>query len=199
MTQGADSETSPGPSPGPSPGRSIVSSAHLVSEGAAEVSEFEYGLIIASHAFDRWVVRCMAAAGQAELGALDVLVLHSVNHRGRAKKLADLCFVLNIQDSHTVAYALKKLVRLGLASTAKSGKETLYAVTPDGRDACARYREVREACLIKTLGAFAGGQGAASGDAVQAAALKREIGGAADLLRALSGLYDQAARAAASL
>ena len=122
-----------------------------------------------------------------------------MNHRGRAKKLADLCFVLNIQDSHTVAYALKKLVRLGLAGTAKSGKETLYAVTPDGRDACARYCEVREACLIKTLGAFAGGQEAASGDAVQAAALKREIGGAADLLRALSGLYDQAARAAASL
>ena len=179
--------------------RSIVASAQLVSEGAAEVSEFEFGLIVASHAFNRWIVRCMAAAGQGELGALDVLVLHSVNHRGRAKKLADVCFVLNVADTHTVAYALKKLVRLGLASAAKSGKETLYDITPAGRAACARYREVREACLIKALGAFAGGQGAEGAALGQAAGLNRELGGAADLLRALSGLYDQAARAAASL
>ena len=180
-------------------GRSIVASAHLVSEGAAAVSEFEFGLITASHAFDRWIVRCMAAAGAGELGALDVLVLHSVNHRGRAKKLADLCFVLNVADTHTVAYALKKLVRLGLASAAKSGKETLYEATPEGRRVCERYREVREACLIKALGAFAGGQGTEGTALGQAAGLNRELGGAADLLRALSGLYDQAARAAASL
>src|SRR3546814_9048008 len=37
--------------------RSIVSSAHLVSERAAETSAFEYGLYIASNAFNRWIVR----------------------------------------------------------------------------------------------------------------------------------------------
>ena len=37
----------------------IVSSAHLVSEKSAELSEFEFGLMIASEAFNRWVVRCM--------------------------------------------------------------------------------------------------------------------------------------------
>ena len=41
----------------------IVSSAHLVSEKSAELSEFEFGLMIASEAFNRWVVRCMGAAG----------------------------------------------------------------------------------------------------------------------------------------
>src|SRR3972149_5564432 len=94
--------------------RSIVSSAHLVSERAAELSEFEFGLIIASHAFDRWVVRCMAAAGQEDLARLDGLVLHTVNHRARDKKLDDICFVLNAEEAHTVSYALKKLVRLDL-------------------------------------------------------------------------------------
>ncbi|MDH3472924.1 MAG: winged helix DNA-binding protein [Rhodospirillales bacterium] len=180
--------------------RPIVSSAHLVSEGAAELSEFEFGLIIASNAFDRWVVRCMAAAGQPELGALDVMVLHSVNHRNRAKKLADLCFVLNVEDTHTVSYALKKLVRLGLVQAAKSGKEALYGTTPAGRAACARYREVREACLVNSLSAFAGGgdeQAAPQSEAAQDPS--QEIGAMAALLRALSGLYDQAARAAASL
>jgi predicted MarR family transcription regulator len=173
--------------------RPIVSSAHLVSERSAELSEFEYGLIVASHAFDRWMVRCMAAAGIGDLGPLDILVLHSVNHRARDKKLADICFVLNVEDSHTVSYALRKLVRAGLVAARKSGKETLYAATKQGRAACERYRQVREDCLMAALDAFSGTTEGAEGD------LNQRIGSAADLLRAASGLYDQAARAATSL
>ena len=112
--------------------RAIVSSAHLVSERAAETSAFEYGLYIASNAFNRWIVRCMAAAGYPDLGALDVMVLHTVNHRARDKKLADICFVLNIEDSHTVNYALKKLTRAGLVAGDKRGKEIYYATTKEG-------------------------------------------------------------------
>ena len=174
----------------PSKDRRIVSSAHLVSERAAALSEFEYGLILANNAFQRWTVRCMAAAGLTDLAALDVLVLHSVNHRDREKRLADLCFVLNIEDTHLVNYALKKLMKLGLVAGARRGKEIHYSVTDAGAEACRRYREAREACLVQAFEAFAG---------ARAASLGEEIGATADLLRALSGLYDQAARAAASL
>ncbi|MFQ5774224.1 MAG: winged helix DNA-binding protein [Kiloniellaceae bacterium] len=170
--------------------RAIVSSAHLVSERAAALSEFEYGLIVAGNAFERWIVRCMAAAGLEDLGALDILVLHSVNHRGREKKLADLCFVLNVEDTHTVSYAVKKLARLGLVEGTRRGKEIFYRTSEAGREACRRYREVREDCLVAAFGAFAGGE---------TEARNAQIGEAAELLRALSGLYDQAARAAASL
>ncbi len=166
-------------------GRPIVSSAHLVSEQSAELSEFEFGMIIASHAFDRWIVRCMSAAGWSDLGPLDVLVLHSVNHRERAKKIADICLVLNIEDTHTVSYSLKKLVKLGLVAGQRKGKEIFYTTTDQGREACARYREIREDCLIRSLNAL--------GD------VNRDIGDLASLLRGLSGLYDQAARSAASL
>ena len=106
--------------------RAIVSSAHLVSDSAGALSEFEYGLIVAANAFNRWIVRGMAAAGMPDLGALDVLVLHSVNHRARKKKLADLCFVLNVEDTHTVTYALRKLTRLGLVAGNRQGKEIFY-------------------------------------------------------------------------
>ena len=170
--------------------RAIVSSAHLVSERAAELSEFEFGLIIASHAFDRWVVRCMAAAGLQDLSRLDVLVLHSVNHRARDKKLADICFVLNVEDAHTVSYALKKLSRLDLVEGSRRGKEIHYATTAGGRAACDRYRQVREECLVTALGIFSGR------DDVE---MNRQVGDLAGLLRALSGLYDQAARSATSL
>src|SRR3546814_11788430 len=87
----------------------------------AELSEFEFALMMANNAFNRWVVRCMNAAGIGDLAALDVLVLHSINHRDRAKRLADICLVLNIEDSHTVNYAVKKLVRTGLVQGEKRG------------------------------------------------------------------------------
>ena len=107
-------------------GRRIVSSAHLLSDKAAELSEVEYGLIVASNAFGLWMVRGTAAAQadfpeMADLGVIDILSLHSVNHRGRAKKLADICFKLNVEDTHVVNYALKKLIRAGLISATRIG------------------------------------------------------------------------------
>ncbi len=166
--------------------REIVSSAHLAAGEAPRLSELEYGLIVLGHAFDRWVVRCMAAAGYPELGRLDVLVLHTVNHRAREKRLADICFVLNVEDTHLVNYALKKLVKAGLVAVRRRGKEAGYRTTAQGIEACARYRAVREPCLVETL------QGLGLYD-------EAELASTARLLRALSGLYDQAARAAASL
>lgn len=163
----------------------IVSSAHLAQPGAEGVSEFEYGLIVASGAFERWTVRCMAAAGLSELSHLDVLVLHSVNHRDRDKRATDICFVLGIEDTHTVTYALKKLVRLDLVERHKRGKESFFTASPSGQKACEKYREVREACLLDSLEALGLSE-----------AEFQEVG---SRLRTLSGLYDQAARAAASL
>ena len=164
----------------------IVSSAHLVAEEAAELSEFEYGLMVANNAFNRWVTRCMAAAGAPEMGALDVMVMHTVNHRDRAKRLADICFTLNVEDTHLVNYALKKLVKAGFVTATKHGKETHYAASDDGAVLCQRYRDVREACLIETVSALGPIE-------------NEEVGRAASVLRAMSGLYDQAARAATSL
>ena len=100
----------------------IVSSAHLVSAHSAEMSEFEFGLIVAGNAFHRWVVHCMAAAGLKELTPLDVLVLHHVTHRARDKRLADICFIMNVEDTHLVNYALKKLQGLGVVASQKNGK-----------------------------------------------------------------------------
>ena len=163
--------------------RGIVSSSHLVSPRSVESSEFEFGLIVAWNAFAGWAVRCMAAAGCPDLTITDVTLLHHLSHRARNKKLADICFVLNYEDSHVVAYSLKKLVAAGLVQTEKIGKEVFYSPTPQGEAHVAKYREVREACLVNNIDAD----------------LNRQIGELARLLRTMSGLYDQAARAASSL
>ena len=171
--------------------RRIVSSAHLVSDKAAELSEVEYGLIVASNAFGLWTVRGTAAAlaefpDIADLGVIDILCLHSVNHRGRAKKLADICFKLNVEDTHIVNYALKKLIKAGLIAGQKQGKEVLYSTTERGRALIERYTEIREACLVDAFSALG------EVDAESLADLARR-------LRALSGLYGQAARSATNL
>lgn len=163
--------------------RPIVSSSHLVSPRSKETSELEFGLIIAWNAFSRWAIRCMAAAGVPDLTITDVLILHHVNHRARNKKLADICFVLNYEDTHVVGYSLKKLVAAGLVQTEKSGKEVFYSPTPEGEAAVTRYRVVRDDCLVANL------------DVERNA----DIGEMARLMRTMSGLYDQAARAASSL
>ncbi|MCF6177776.1 MAG: winged helix DNA-binding protein, partial [Geopsychrobacter sp.] len=82
----------------------IVSSEHLTSPDSWQLSEFEYGMIIAHNAFTRWMIRCMSAAGHPDFSPLDVLVLHTVNHRKLEKRLADICFVLHVEDTHTVNY-----------------------------------------------------------------------------------------------
>ena len=63
------------------------------------------------------------------------------------------------------------------------GKEVFYSPTPAGEAAVSKYREVRESCLVDNL------------DTQRNA----DIGEMAKLLRTMSGLYDQAARAATSL
>ncbi len=167
------------------PKRPIVSSAHLVSEKSSELSELEYGLIIAGHAFQRWMERCMTAAGVPDLNPTDILILHNVNHRKRPKKVADICFNLNIEDTHTATYSLRKLVKLRLVENRKQGKENFFSTTHKGEKLCLKYKAVREECLVDSLGVLG--------------IDNRELGEAAKVLRSLSGLYDQAARAAASL
>ncbi|MGQ3227221.1 MAG: winged helix DNA-binding protein, partial [Hydrogenophaga sp.] len=144
-----------------------------------------FGLIVAGNAFHRWVVHCMSAAGLKDLTALDVLVLHHVSHRARDKRLADIAFIMNVEDTHLVNYSLKKLQSLGMVESSKNGKDVTYAPTDVGKGYVTRYREIRETCLIDALKADD--------------ALNHDIGQLARLLRVLSGIYDQAARSAASL
>ncbi|MEP5762576.1 MAG: winged helix DNA-binding protein [Litoreibacter sp.] len=167
------------------PKRRIVSSRHLADGANWESSEIEYGMIIAYNAFSRWMTRCMSAAVNTDLTPLEILVLHNTNHRGRDKRLTDICFLLNIEDTHTVNYALRKLMKMELLMSEKRGKEVFYSTSPTGEKLCEAYREVRDRCFLDGLSRMD-----MTGEEM------REI---AASLRALSGQYDQASRAAASL
>ncbi|HEX7838890.1 MAG TPA: winged helix DNA-binding protein [Kofleriaceae bacterium] len=171
--------------------RRIVSSAHLADNPVGGLSELEFALSRLVNAYHRWMVRCIelsirntSGIGRATLGALDVLVLHHVNSKEIAKRLPDIARTLNIDDIHTVNYALKKLVRIGLVKSERHGKEMFYLTTPRGRGLCDQYRDFRERLLIASLTRLGNPDSA--------------ISHAAELLHGLAGIYGQAADVAAS-
>ncbi|MEQ8306588.1 MAG: winged helix DNA-binding protein [Hoeflea sp.] len=162
----------------------IVSAAHLADGGLPALSELEFALVVAGNAFQRWITRCTAAAGGEGLSSMEVQILHAVNHRERDKSQAELCMMFNIEDTHVVAYALKKLAGLGLVEPGRRGKEKTARITQKGAGLCLRYRALREKLLIESVKSLGLDQARVS-----------EI---AALMRVMSGQYDQAARAAAS-
>ena len=163
----------------------VVSSAHLANSSLPALSEVEFALTMAGNAYQRWMVRCMVAAGGPTMSPLEVLILHLVHHRGRAKTLAEVCLILNIEDTHLANYAIRKLTAAGLLKSGRKGKEKTIAITAEGAALCTRYGEVREALLVRAVR--------------QLGHDPADISRVASLLRALSGSYDQAARAAAAL
>lgn len=162
----------------------IVSSSHLASGGSPALSEVEFSLTLAANAFQRWMVRCAAAAG-AQLSPLEILIVHSVRHRDRPKRFLDILLVLHIEDTHLANYAVRKLVAAGLVTTRREGKEKVVEVTEAGMQFCDRYRELREQLLVESV--------------VASGVTEKRMSEVATLLRLLSGDYNQAARAAATM
>ncbi|WP_025562489.1 winged helix DNA-binding protein [Psychromonas sp. SP041] len=162
----------------------ILLSSHLAGENAQALSEFEYGLVMVNNAFQRWMQSCSTACEQHNLSTLDNLVIHNIYHRDRAKRITDVTFTLNLDDSHNVSYSVRKLVKSNMLQHEKRGKETYYSVTPSGKKYCLEYAKIREKCLIQAL------------DHLSVDSSLSEV---AKLLRTLSGVYAQASRAASSL
>jgi predicted MarR family transcription regulator len=105
----------------------IVSAAHLAESGLPTLSEVEFALTMTSNAFQRWIVRCMAASGQPGLSP--------------------------VEDTHVITYAVKKLEVLGLIKTGKRKKEKIVATTPKGYALCECYRRTRNTLLVDSVNA----------------------------------------------
>lgn len=174
-------ETPPLP-PGIGP---VVSSAHLADSALPALSEVEFAVTMLGQAYHRWMTRCMIAAGGPAMSPLEVLIVHLVHHRDRPKTLAEVCLILNIEDTHLANYAIRKLTQAGLVRAGRQGKEKTIEITAEGAALCQRYGRIREALLVRS--------------AEQLGYDPDEMSRLAALMRTLSGSYDQASRAAAAL
>ncbi len=149
-----------------------------------KLSELELTMTVLWNSIRRWMNQRSNANAINGLSDLDVFLLHLLVYRNRQLRGVDLAFALSIDDMHLVMYALKKLTKLGFTSSSKIGKEVFYRSTDKGRDHYAEFLVDRRKYLEPAL------RLGTSGD------FDFEMLNAA--LRALSGVYEQAARSAAS-
>jgi predicted MarR family transcription regulator len=154
---------------------------YLSSAGLA-LAEFEMSTIMFWNTFSRWVERCGQAAGVEESSTFDLLILHFLRFRRRPLRAVDIGFALAVEDQHLVSYSVRKLVRQGLLRAEKNGKEILYSATQKSEASYRRYIDVRQRLLVSGIEMLKNPQ--------------YDIVDLGKMLRALSGIYEQAARAA---
>ncbi|QHE86628.1 winged helix DNA-binding protein [Hydrogenophaga sp. BPS33] len=171
--------------------RLVAATAPSGGSGAAEfqpnavsrdLSDFEYALITLMFGFQTWSENCLDAADFRGLKSLDILVLHAVNHRARRRRLNEVCMVMNISDTHLVAYALKKLIAADLVAVHLQGRERVFEATAKGEEACLAYRKVREQYLVPGVDWIAD--------------VSQRSKQAANFMQAMTALYAQAGRIA---
>ena len=131
----------------------------------------------------RQIKRLSKNSPASTIAGLDVFLMHMLAYRNAPLRASDLAFALAIDDMHLVSYSLKKLTKLGFTANAKSGKEVVYRATPAAVDHRNGFLEDRARYVEPVIQDLV-----LSGMDVKA--LTRA-------LRALSGVYEQAARAAA--
>ena len=149
---------------------------------AQRLSAFEYDLITVMFGFFRWIETCMNASDVIGLNSLDILILHALSRRPKGQRLSEIGVVMNIDDTHLLAYSLKKLMNASLVEARRIGRERIFVTTGKGDTACANYHCVREKFLVREVA-------------------KREsdftkFEKAATTLSDLASMYDRAGRAA---
>jgi predicted MarR family transcription regulator len=156
--------------------------AEPVTEGE-RLSEIELALTVLWNSVHRWLSQRSQSSSVDGLADLDVFLLHLLVYRNRQLRAIDLAFALSIDDMHLVSYSLKKLARLKMISGTKIGKEVFYVPTETGKIHYFDFLKDRKKYLEPAMGSIA---------------QDYDLESLSPLLRALSGVYEQAARTAAS-
>ncbi len=148
------------------------------------LSDFELSLTILWNSVKRWMSQRSKEGALNGLSNLDVFLMHLLVYRDRELRANDLAFALSIDDMHLVSYSLKKLARMEAISSEKIGKEVFYKATEVAKQHYREFLEDRERFLEPALNHLRYGE--------------YDMESLSQLLRALSGVYEQAARTAAS-
>ena len=134
-----------------------------------DVAELEYALMRSFEAFGRWQTECLANVSELVASGPENALLHIIRMNERPKSIHDLAYMTNREDVPNIQYSLRKLINGGfVVRQAKGGR-----VSP-----------TRGALLI---------------DAVKSVPeLAHRLEDATRTLELMTGLYTQAARAAAT-
>ena len=159
---------------------------HL-SRTAAEVglTELEFAIMRTNEAFGRWQTECLANVSDFSANGPEDALLHLIRMNERPKSIKDLAQLTNRTDIPNLQYSLRKLIKAGLVVRRGSGRTGVtYCVTSTGRKVTDDYAEVRKILLVAAIKSFP--------------ELPQKLTDAARTMEVLTGLYEQAARDAAT-
>jgi predicted MarR family transcription regulator len=148
------------------------------------LSELEIALTVLWNSVRRWMSQRSKGSLIPGLSDLDVFLLHLLAYRDQPMRAIDLAFALSVDDMHLVTYSLKKLARLETITTERVGKEVFYRAADKGRQHYSEFLEDRSRYLEPAMRFLTGRED--------------DLESLNDLLRTMSGVYEQAARAAAT-
>lgn len=147
-------------------------------------TELEFALMRVGEAFQRWQGECLAAASGLSAAGNENALLHVVRLHDRPKPLKELARLTNRDDFPNLQYALRKLIKLGLIQQAGGRNNAVYSVTARGRDVTDHYARLRAQLLLEFTSSING--------------IDDSFVAATQTLNLLSGIYEQAARVAAT-
>jgi len=151
-----------------------------------EHTEFEFSLIRAAAAFERWRSDCSACCFDRSLSGADVAVLNVIRMHDRPKSISEIARLLNRDDLSNIQYGIRKLVAAKVVEKngkGRSKKGVRYFVTEYGYELTDNYAQLRRELVIRMS---------------KALTTNVSLAEAAKVLNLMSGMYDQASRIAAA-
>lgn len=150
-----------------------------------DVTELEYALMRSYEAFARWQAECLATVVEFSATGPENAMLHIIRMNDRPKTIHDLAHMANREDIPNIQYSLRKLIKGGFVKRTGSGRMGVtYEVTPLGRRVTDRYADIRSVLLIDAV--------------TRVPDLAARLEDAAHTLELMTGIYEQAARSAAT-
>lgn len=159
---------------------------HLA-EAAEEVdaTEAEFALMRTFEGFGRWQAECLASVCDLAATGPENAMLHLIRMNDRPKTIRDLARLTNRDDVPNIQYSLRKLIGAGLVARKGSGRAGVtYEVTEEGRRVTDDYGALRRRLLIAAIGNLPG--------------FADRLAEASRTLNVLTGIYEEAARVAAT-
>ncbi|RMF08970.1 MAG: hypothetical protein D6763_08785 [Alphaproteobacteria bacterium] len=151
------------------------------------VTELEYSLIRAAESFRRWQSECLAAVTGMDMSGGDNEILHIIRMKDRPKGVKEIARLMNRDDLPNIQYSIRKLQKAGLIrkTSAKSRRKGVtYAATEKGAEVSEQFAQLRSSLLM--------------GFTRNVPNMEHELENASRTLDLMSGIYEQAARTAAT-
>lgn len=153
----------------------------------AEVSttEMEFALMRAFEGFGRWQSECLASVCDLAASGPENALLHIIRMNDRPKSIKELARLTNRDDIPNIQYSLRKLVGAALVVKQGSGRTGVtYEATEEGRRVTDHYSALRRKLLIEKINGLPG--------------FSEQLAEATRALNILTGIYEEAARVAAT-